>query len=777
MADLATAYVQIIPTTKGIKGELESTLGAEAESAGESASGRFGTGMKKAGKLIAGAAAVGSIAIAGLTKSAVSSYAEYEQLVGGVETLFGTQGMSIEQYAQNVGKSVSEVQDKYASLSNAQEDVFKNASEAYITAGISANDYMEQVNSTAAAMVSSLGGDTEKAAKLADQAIIDMSDNANKMGTSMESIQNAYSGFAKGNFTMLDNLKLGYGGTKEEMERLLEDAEKISGIHYDISSYADITEAIHVMQTEMGIAGTTAEEAQGTISGSLNMLKASWENMMVGMADSGADFDGLMDQLVTSAETVGTNLLPVIEKAITGIAKLISGLAPKIVAMLPSLISSLVPALMTALMGLVNAIITQLPSILQAVLDAAMEVLKSFGDMLPELIPSIIQMVLGIVDAIIANAGSMIEAALALITGLAEGLLAAVPIIVERLPGIIQSIIEALVANIPLIIETGIQLFVALVENLPAIIEGIITAIPEIIAAILESLAQLAPQLAALFQGAWEMITTIWSVAIGFFQGIWDGITLVFSVVGEVLSGFFQGAWDLVQGIWNVAVGFFSGVWSGITAVFSGVASFFSGVFSAAWNAITSIFNKLGSFFSGVWNAVVSIFRDAGVAVGDAISGAVRGAVNAVLGGATRIINGFISAINFAIGVINAIPGVSISPIGYLSAPALAQGGILEKGEIGLLEGNGAEAVVPLDQNKAWIHAVTMDFMSELQSQYASVRSVAGSPVGGSANGDISMDGAWNNGNIIIPVSIGGRQIERIVIDAERINALRTGGR
>lgn len=202
MADLATAYVQIIPTTKGIKGELEGALGDEAEAAGKSAGGRFGNGMKKAGKFLSGVAIAGTAAIAGLSKSAVSSYAEYEQLIGGVETLFGTQGMTIEQYAQSVGKSVSEVQDKYASLSSAQEAVFANAADAYMNAGLSANDYMDQVNSTAASMVSSLGGDTEKAAELANQAIIDMSDNANKMGTSMESIQNAYGGFAKGNYTI-----------------------------------------------------------------------------------------------------------------------------------------------------------------------------------------------------------------------------------------------------------------------------------------------------------------------------------------------------------------------------------------------------------------------------------------------------------------------------------------------------------------------------------------------------------------------------------------------
>lgn len=848
MADLATAYVQIIPTTKGIKGQLTEALDGEAESAGKSAGGKvldgLKGGLKTTAKVIGAAAVAGTGAIVALTKSAVDSYANYEQLVGGVETLFGTQGMTISEYAQSVGKTVGEVQSEYASLESAQKTVMDNAAAAYKTAGISANEYMEQATSTAASLISSLGGDSEKAAQLADQAIIDMADNANKMGTSIENIQNAYGGFAKGNFTMLDNLKLGYGGTKQEMERLLEDAQKLSGVEYDISSYADIVEAIHVVQDEMGIAGATAEEAEGTISGSLGMLSASWSNLVTGMADKNANIDTLVSQVVDSMTAVGKNLMPVIETALTGIGKMIDAMAPVIIeklpgiieslfpvllkavtsllntlfTQLPALLSSLLPSVLDAVISLVETLVTQLPAILDSVLSAILEALKSIGERMPELLPSIVNMVLGIVDAIIDNVDLLIEAALALAIGLAEGLVKAIPEIIARIPEIVMKLVEALVKEAPQVLMGAVQLFMAIGQGLLEAVTGIPEMLASIVEGIIMTFINIAPSIGAFFQEAWDVICIVFEGAISFFQGIFDGICAVFSVVGEVIGAFFQAAWDLVVIIWNIAVsffsaiwngivgvfsavasffssvfsaawngitaiwnaviGFFSGIWNGIVGVFSGVASFFSGVFSAAWNAITSIFNKLGSFFSGIWNAVVGIFRDAGVAVGDAISGAVRGAINAVLGGAVRIINGFISAINFAIGVINAIPGVNISRISQLSVPALASGGILKKGEIGLLEGSGAEAVVPLDQNKAWIHATAMDFIDELYSQRNVLmsRSMAGSriPVAATAGGD---GGEIIQGDIVLPIYIGSRQIERIVIDAEKIRDLRTGGR
>ena len=258
-------------------------------------------GTIKAFTTFSAAAATAMVAI---TKGAVENYGDYEQLVGGVETLFGAGGQSLSEYAKGVGKTTTEAKDEYNNLIKAQEAVIEKANGAYKTAGMSANDYMETVTSMSAALIQSLDGDTVAAAEKADMAITDMSDNANKMGSDIESIKNAYSGFAKANYTMLDNLKLGYGGTKEEMQRLLDDATKISGVKYDISQYGDIVDAIHVVQTEMGITGTTAKEAATTIQGSIASAKAAWTNLQTGLADENADLDALVGELVDSVVTV-----------------------------------------------------------------------------------------------------------------------------------------------------------------------------------------------------------------------------------------------------------------------------------------------------------------------------------------------------------------------------------------------------------------------------------------------------------------------------------------
>ena len=258
-------------------------------------------------------AAVGAIGV--LTKLSVEQYAEYEQLVGGVETLFKKSSNKVMEYANN----------------------------AYQSAGMSANEYMNTITGFAASLLQGLGGDTEKAAQIGNMAVEDMADNANKMGTSIEMIQNAYQGFAKQNYTMLDNLKLGFGGTKEEMQRLLQEAEKISGIKYDISNFNDIIEAIHVIQTEMGITGTTAKEAASTIEGSLNMTKSAWTNLLTGMADDNANFDVLVENLVNSLGSLGENLLPRIKIAIEGVGELIRELLPKVLDKAPEMMASLFP--------------------------------------------------------------------------------------------------------------------------------------------------------------------------------------------------------------------------------------------------------------------------------------------------------------------------------------------------------------------------------------------------------------------------------------------------
>ena len=344
----------------------------------------IGSSAIKVGKGLAVAGAAAATAVTALVSKSVGAFADYEQLTGGVETLFGAGGRSVEEYAQSVGKSVSDIQGKYDSLMSAQNAVLENANKAYMTAGMSANEYMDTVTGFSASLISSLGGDTNKAADYANSALVDMSDNANKMGTDMESIKNAYQGFAKQNYTMLDNLKLGYGGTQEEMKRLLSDAEKLTGQRYDISSFADITQAIHANQTQMDITGTTAKEASTTISGSWGSLKAAFENTLVGLTTGGEMFDQSLDALVDSAKTFGQNVIPAITGALSGVGSLIESLAPVIVAELPSMVSDILPHLVSATKSLVTGLISQLPALGKAVLDAIPSIFDGMTDVIGE---------------------------------------------------------------------------------------------------------------------------------------------------------------------------------------------------------------------------------------------------------------------------------------------------------------------------------------------------------------------------------------------------------
>ena len=351
---IAQAYVQILPSTEGIQGQLSSALDPAAAAAGAKSGGKFSgafkAGLATVGKAALAAGAAASAAVVAMGKQALDSYADYEQLVGGVETLFKDSADTVQQYA----------------------------AAAYQTAGLSANEYMETVTGFSASLLQSLDGDTAKAAQVADMAITDMADNANKMGSSMESIQNAYQGFAKQNYTMLDNLKLGYGGTKSEMERLLADAEKLTGIHYDIDSLSDVYEAIHAIQVEMDITGTTAKEASDTISGSVAMTKAAWSNLLTGIADENANLDQLVDNFVNSAVTAGENLLPRISVILEGAGKLVGEGAEKLIPIavdalidnLPQLIESgvrLVAALITGLIKAIPKLVASTPQIIASI--------------------------------------------------------------------------------------------------------------------------------------------------------------------------------------------------------------------------------------------------------------------------------------------------------------------------------------------------------------------------------------------------------------------------
>lgn len=485
VSKLERDYHQTTAQVRNMENAMEDT-GDAMDGAGEKAS-RFGDMLKAnlaseliTGALRAGAEAVRELgaALADVTKDAVGAYGSYEQLLGGVETLFGAGGKSVEGYAEEVGKSVEEAQGEYDALMAAQNAVLANADSAYNRAGLSANAYMETVTGFAASLIQSLGGDTQKAAEMADVALTDMADNANKMGTSMESIQHAYQGFARGQFTMLDNLKLGYGGTKEEMERLLKDAQAISGVEYDISSYADMVSAIHVIQEEMGITGTTAAEAATTIEGSTAAMKAAWANLLVGLADDSADMDTLMANFVSSAETAAGNLLPRMKTVLQGVGPLIGELGPELAEQIAALAPELLPAAYEIAGGLVSGLASGLSEAGPALGPAAKDILKELAgdlvDLAPELGPAGAEVLLALAEGITDNGGEIVEVGTDLILGLAEGLIDAVPVLLENGPEIVGKLALALgKAGLKLSEaggELGLKLLVGLVESIPKIL-------------------------------------------------------------------------------------------------------------------------------------------------------------------------------------------------------------------------------------------------------------------------------------------------------------------
>ena len=543
--------------------------GKAAEESGSKFEG-FGKVLKTVGVALGAVAVAAGAAAVKLGKEVIAAYADYEQLVGGVDTLFKDSSQEIQRYAAN----------------------------AYKTAGLSANEYMETVTGFSASLIQSLGGDTEKAAKYADMAITDMSDNANKMGTDMSSIQNAYQGFAKQNYTMLDNLKLGYGGTKQEMERLLADAEKISGVKYDISSYADVVEAIHVMQESMDIAGTTAKEAEATISGSVNALKSAVSNLIVGFGDADADMELLCNHMVDAFKTVVANITPVIENIVAALPTALDALLTAVGELLPtlleavtelfsqvletllSLLPQLIPAAVSALMTIVNTLIENLPLLIEAAVQLVSTLVTGIADALPTLIPAAVQAIVTIVQGLVDSLPMLLDAALQLITGLAQGLLDAIPVLIAALPEIINGIITFLLDSIPQIIETGIQLLTSLVTALPEIITAIVQAIPQIISGIVNALVGNIDKIimagVQLFVALIENLPTIIVEIVKAVPQIIAGIvkafgSLMYKIVeigGNIVKGLWDGITQLASWLWDKVSGWISSIWDGICDFF-----------------------------------------------------------------------------------------------------------------------------------------------------------------------------------------------------------------
>lgn len=449
-------------------------------------------------KAVAGMATASAVAVGKIVNDAVKSYADYEQLVGGVETLFKESAGIVEEYAN----------------------------QAYKTAGISANEYMNQVTSFSASLISSLDGDTAKAAEMANQAIIDMSDNANKMGTNIESIQNAYQGFAKQNYTMLDNLKLGYGGTKEEMERLLTDAEKLDSsftiTHNHIKqkngemkeelvyNFADIVQAINIVQTKMDITGTTAKEASETISGSWNMVKASWQDMLTSIAGGGKGFHEAVTALIESVKIFVGNVVPVIQEALYGVSDLIVELVPVIADALPEMIDDLLPKLSDAAVLIVTRLIDVLPTLIEIlfpkVLDALIYLVQQLINSLPKILDTIISVLPSIVTQIMGVAKqllnmlftqvlpNLLRLAIDIVVSIGDGISDNLGELSSNLIDMILYMVNLIIDNLPKLIETGMKVLLAfiqgIVDNFDKIADGVAQLITKIIETVIENLPQ-----------------------------------------------------------------------------------------------------------------------------------------------------------------------------------------------------------------------------------------------------------------------------------------------
>ena len=459
-----------------------------------------------------------------LGKTALDSVGALEQNVGGVETLFG----------------------------DTADAVIAAADRAYQTAGMSANDYMSTVTSFSASLLQSLSGNTEEAAKVADMAIIDMADNANKMGTSMDMIQNAYQGFAKQNYTMLDNLKLGYGGTKTEMERLLADAQELTGVKYDINNLNDVYQAIHVIQEEMGITGTTAKEASETLEGSMAAAKAAWDNFMNGSSDA----DQLADAFATAADNIVNNLTEIIPR----FAETLPALAGAIVSQIPDLAAAIVPAVLSAgqsileqardavldfdFEGMAEMVVESitdfingdgLRSFLGCLVDIFTGIVNGISSMLPTLLPALVELIAYTVTTLIDQLPALLDCALQLIMGLADGILAALPVLIEALPEVISSIVQFLISAVPQIIDAGIELLMALVDALPIIIDALVDALPQIIEATVTALIAAAPQIVeAGIKLLGALVEAIPVIVVELAKAVPDIITAIIDVLAEL---------------------------------------------------------------------------------------------------------------------------------------------------------------------------------------------------------------------------------------------------
>lgn len=702
----------------------------------------IGSSAIKVGKGLAVAGAAAATAVTALVSKSVGAFADYEQLTGGVETLFGAGGRSVEEYAQSVGKSVSDIQGKYDSLMSAQNVVLENANKAYMTAGMSANEYMDTVTGFSASLISSLGGDTNKAADYANSALVDMSDNANKMGTDMESIKNAYQGFAKQNYTMLDNLKLGYGGTQEEMKRLLSDAEKLTGQRYDISSFADITQAIHAIQTQMDITGTTAKEASTTISGSWGSLKAAFQNVLMGLTTGGDMFDQSLDALINTAVTFGQNIIPAIKGALSGVGYLIEGLAPVIGETIPPLINDLAPTLANSAVSLISSLVngltqnatqfseclsnmiivavagisTVVPQLLDAASKIVSNLMQGLTNSMPQIVNGAVTLIEGLVNGLVNNIPLLIMGAVQLVASLANGLIANLPRIIDAGVNLITGIVSASYSMMPQIIQNGMQLVVNLAVGLVRAIPQLIAALPRITGAIVKGFKSV-----NWFDLGLQLIKSIWEGIKSIGSEMWNGVKEktselwggVKNVVSEKLNNI-KSAYDAHGGgLKGATFAAIEGVKEYYRTGYDAINQLTGGKLGEVVNAVGEkmevVKGKFSEAFGNVKNTVMTIFENIKNGITEKISAAVN-KVKEIFGSiADKVsevwgkIKGIIKAPKIVQKGTVSIAGVS-TPIPKLGLEWNAKGGIMTRptafgyanGKVQMGGEAGAEAILPL---------------------------------------------------------------------------------
>lgn len=570
-------------TKKGIKDTANTAK--EESSKIEKAVNKTGEIASKVGKAAIIGATAAATAIGTITKFVIQHYAEYEQLVGGVETLFGAQGLSLKKYAQSIGQTVEQARGKYDQLIQAQTEVMNNAKVAYKTAGMSANDYMNTITSFAAALKQSTANETE-AAKVANQTVIDMADNANKMGTNMEDIQNAYQGFSKQNYTMLDNLKLGYGGTKSEMERLLQNAEKLTGIHYDINNLSDVYNAIHEIQKNLGITGTTAKEAMKTIDGAMKMTKASWDNLLTGLADPKQAVGPLISEFAKSLGILAKNVTPKIKEVFNALPNALIQITPQLMNMIidlaPSLILAainLVAGLIGALPGIISPIFSQLSSLIgSGMID---KIGQSISSNMPTLISKGLDMLLQFSQAVLTYLPVLVGMGMKLIFYLVQGLMSALPTLISKVPTIIANLADAFSNSAQTIFAWGVKIIAEIIKGLVMSIPSLIANIPKIIYAIF---------------AVWNAINW-WNLGKGLINGIKNGIT---SMGGSLTST----AKNLFESLKNSVSNIFNNIKKVIESPIFGAKTKVLAIIGELQNGVRVGFNFIKSHASSVWNGI-----------------------------------------------------------------------------------------------------------------------------------------------------------------------------